>query len=187
MNSGITRYIYPSGQCEESCRDQGHTQLGLSYFVNTALWRGTRVSIFSQRPTTGWRSGLSTRRATCWARMCPLTARSASRRGGKFSDLYQAVLQHYRYEKHMEMPYTERAAAKVTACAQLWRRCFAVTAARSVKLKPAPEASKIASNGGRAGKAHGRTQSAGAISVAPGKSIQDALDKLKANGGGTMA
>ena len=24
VNSGITRYVYPSGQCEESCRDQGH-------------------------------------------------------------------------------------------------------------------------------------------------------------------
>ncbi|MGH9600230.1 MAG: alginate lyase family protein, partial [Terracidiphilus sp.] len=33
-NSGITRYVYPSGQCEETCRDQGHTQLGLGFMVN---------------------------------------------------------------------------------------------------------------------------------------------------------
>ncbi len=32
---------------------------------------------------------------------------------GRFSDTYHIILQHYRYEKHMAMPYTEKAAAKV--------------------------------------------------------------------------
>src|SRR5580700_8816613 len=37
VNSGITRYVYPTGQCKETCRDQGHTQLGLAYLINTCL------------------------------------------------------------------------------------------------------------------------------------------------------
>ncbi len=36
-NSGITRYIYPSGQCEETTRDQGHVQLGLGYLARTSI------------------------------------------------------------------------------------------------------------------------------------------------------
>lgn len=32
-NGGITKYVYPSGQCDENVRDQGHAQLGLGYFA----------------------------------------------------------------------------------------------------------------------------------------------------------
>ena len=35
-NGGITKYVYPSGQCDENARDQGHTQLGLGYFARAA-------------------------------------------------------------------------------------------------------------------------------------------------------
>src|ERR1017187_9294824 len=47
--SGITRYIYPSGQCEESTRDQAHTQLGLGYFALTSLiaWN-QNIDLFSE-------------------------------------------------------------------------------------------------------------------------------------------
>jgi hypothetical protein len=36
-NGRLTHYIYESGQCQESGRDQGHTQLGLSGLTQTAL------------------------------------------------------------------------------------------------------------------------------------------------------
>jgi len=34
--AGITKYVYPSGQCQETTRDSGHTQLGLGYLIQTA-------------------------------------------------------------------------------------------------------------------------------------------------------
>lgn len=35
-NSGITRYIYPTGQCQEATRDWGHVQLGLGELSKAA-------------------------------------------------------------------------------------------------------------------------------------------------------
>jgi hypothetical protein len=32
----VFKYIYPNGQCQESTRDQGHTQLGLGEFAGAA-------------------------------------------------------------------------------------------------------------------------------------------------------
>jgi hypothetical protein len=40
-NGGITKYIYPSGQCQESTRDMGHTQMGLDYFAKACQLPGT--------------------------------------------------------------------------------------------------------------------------------------------------
>jgi hypothetical protein len=49
VNGGITRYIYPSGQCEETPRDQNHAQLGLGYFAQTALVaRSQGVDLFGE-------------------------------------------------------------------------------------------------------------------------------------------
>lgn len=35
-NGSLVKYIYPSGQCEETCRDQGHVQMGLFEFSGAA-------------------------------------------------------------------------------------------------------------------------------------------------------
>jgi len=35
-NGSLFKYIYPNGQCQESTRDQGHTQLGLDQFAGAA-------------------------------------------------------------------------------------------------------------------------------------------------------
>ncbi|HZE85892.1 MAG TPA: alginate lyase family protein, partial [Puia sp.] len=36
VNGSIFKYIYPSGQCQESPRDQGHVQLGIGEFAGAA-------------------------------------------------------------------------------------------------------------------------------------------------------
>ena len=36
VNGSLFKYIYPNGQCQESTRDQGHVQLGLSEFAGAA-------------------------------------------------------------------------------------------------------------------------------------------------------
>lgn len=35
-NGSMVKYIYPNGQCQETCRDQGHVQMGLYEFASAA-------------------------------------------------------------------------------------------------------------------------------------------------------
>jgi hypothetical protein len=192
VNSGITHYVYPSGQCEESCRDQGHTQLGLAYFANTCVIAWNQgVDLFGEADNR-LALGFEYTARFMLGEDVPVYGKISQETRGRFSDTYHAILQHYRYEKHIAMPYTEKAAAKVLrahSIATMFRgdegfRGDEVKAPE--KLKPAPAASTIAATAGAQAKATGSTP-AQAISVAPGESIQDALDNLKARGGGTLS
>jgi hypothetical protein len=185
VNSGITHYVYPSGQCEESCRDQGHTQLGLAYLANTCVvaWNQD-VDLFAEADNR-LALGFEYTSRYMLGEDVPAYGKVSEETRGKFSDTYHVILQHYRYEKHMAMPYTERAAAKVVRAhtvATMFRGDGGKTA---TNLMPAPEPSKIAATAG-AQKQPAGAMPAGAIAVAPGESVQDALNKLKANGGGTL-
>lgn len=185
VNSGITRYVYPSGQCEESCRDQGHTQLGLGYLVNTCVVaRNQGVDLFGEADNR-LALGMEYTARFMLGEDVPCYGKISQQTRGRFGDLYHTVLQHYRYEKHMEMPYTEKAAQKVLrphTIATMFRGDIGKAPAA---LKPAPAPSKIAAMAGAQSKPTS-VAPAGTVNVAPGESIQDALDKLKANGGGTV-
>ena len=185
VNSGITHYIYPSGQCEETCRDQGHVQLGLAYLAQTcvAAWN-QGVDLFAEADNR-LALGFEYTARYMLGEDVPTYGKPSQETRGRFSDTYHVILQHYRYEKHTAMPYTEKAAAKVLrthSAATMFRGDSGKTPAN---LKPAPEPSKIAVAAGAQAKPAGAAMTAAAI-VAPGESIQDALNKLKANGGGTL-
>lgn len=186
VNSGITRYVYPSGQCEESCRDQGHTQLGLAYFANTCVIAWNQgVDLFGEADNR-LALGFEYTARFMLGEDVPVYGKISQETRGRFSDTYHAILQHYRYEKHIAMPYTERAAAKVLRAHSIATMFRGDESKAPEQLKPAPTASTIAAMAGAQAKATG-SMPAQAISVAPGESIQDALDKLKANGGGTLS
>lgn len=186
VNSGITHYVYPSGQCEETCRDQGHTQLGLTYMANTCVIAWNQgVDLFGEADNR-LALGFEYTARYMLGEDVPVYGKISEQTRGKFSDTYHAILQHYRYEKHMAMPYTEKAAAKVLrphSIATMFRGDQRHT---PVELKPAPEPSKIATTAGAQARPTS-APSATAIVVAPGESIQDALDKLKASGGGALS
>ena len=47
-NSGILKYVYPGGQCQETTRDWGHVQLGLGEFAKAAQVAGTQgIDLYS--------------------------------------------------------------------------------------------------------------------------------------------
>ena len=47
-NGSVVRYIYPNGQCQETCRDMGHVQMGLYEFASAARVAYTQgVDLFS--------------------------------------------------------------------------------------------------------------------------------------------
>ena len=185
INSGITRYVYPSGQCEETCRDQGHTQLGLGYLVNTcAIAWNQGVDLFGEADNR-LALGIEYTARFNLGETVPVYGRISDGSRGRFSDIYYTVLQHYRYEKHMQMPYTERAAEKVVRAHSIATMFRGQVVKVPAKLKPPPQPSKIAIFAGAQASATG-TPAANAINVAAGESIQDALDRLKINGGGIV-
>ena len=186
VNSGITHYVYPSGQCEETCRDQGHTQLGLSYMANTCVIAWNQgVDLFGEADNR-LALGFEYTARYMLGEDVPVYGKISEQTRGRFSDTYHVILQHYRYEQHMAMPYTERAAAKVLRPRSIATMFRGDQGEAPVKLKPAPEPSKIAVTAGAQAMPMSAPAATG-IAVAPGESIQDALDKLKANGGGTLS
>lgn len=185
VNSGITRYVYPSGQCEETCRDEGHTQLGLGYLVNTCVVAWNQgVDLFGEADNR-LALGIEYTARYNLGEDVPAYGTPSEKTRGKFSDIYHTVLQHYRYEKHMEMPYTERAAQKVLRPHSIATMFRGETGKTPAKLKAAPAPSKIAVLAG-AQKTGAGAATGGAITIKPGESIQQALEKLKGNGGGTL-
>ncbi len=185
VNSGITHYVYPSGQCEETCRDQGHTQLGLGFLVNTCVVAWNQgVDLFAEADNR-LALGIEYTARYNLGEDVPVYGRIGAGSRGRFSDIYHTVLQHYRYEKQMAMPYTEQAAQKVLRAHSVATMFRGDVGNAPVKLKSAPAASGIAAMAGAQATATGVLPAA-AITVVPGESIQDALDKLKASGGGTL-
>ena len=185
LNSGITHYVYPSGQCEESCRDQGHTQLGLSFMSKTCVIAWNQgVDLFGEADN---RLALGVEYTARYnlGYAVPAYGQISDRARGRFGDFYNEVLQHYRYVKHMEMPYTEKAAARVVRSHTVLTMFRGDRGKPAAKLKPPPAPSTIAVTAGAQARPMVAV-SAGAPGVAPGESIQAALDKLKASGGGTL-
>ena len=187
VNSGITRYVYPSGQCEDSCRDQGHTQLGLANFANTCVVAWNQgVDLFAEADNR-LALGFEYTSRYMLGEDVPAYGKISEMTRGRFSDTYHVILQHYRYDKHMAMPYTEKAAAKVVVARSVATMFRGDGGKSPAHLKPAPEPSRIAATAGAQAKPTAGAVIAATVTVAPGESIQAALDKLKANGGGTLS
>ena len=187
VNSGITRYIYPNGQCEESTRDQGHTQLGLGYLARTAIVAWNQgVDLFAEADNR-LALGYEYTAKFMLGEEVPVFGKISEDSRGHFGDIYEGVLQHYRYEKHMAMPYTEQAAAKALPRSRSVISLFRGDRGGAAgKLLPAPAPSMIAAMAGAQANPTGGAPTA-SISVAAGQSIQEALDRLAASGGGVLS
>ena len=115
-NAGLTNYVYPSGQCQESGRDQGHVQWGLSGLVclcevawkqgvdlygaeNNRLLTGmefTAKYMLGEEVPFEWQGG-------------PWDAKKISEKGrGEYVPIWETAYQHYVYRKGLQMPYTKR-------------------------------------------------------------------------------
>jgi parallel beta-helix repeat protein len=176
-NAGITRYIYPNGQCEESTRDQGHTQLGLGYFALTAriAWK-QGIDLFAEADDRLALGFEYTSRYMRGEQVQSFGTVSETLRG-RFDDFYEAAFQHYRFEKGLAMPNTEQAVMR--ARERSWHgvlTLFRGDTNRSQPAKAAPAASSIAMH---AGAQPTETKASSAyLNVKPGESIQGALDSV---------
>ncbi|WP_372898553.1 alginate lyase family protein [Stieleria sp.] len=123
-NGAIGNYFMESGQCQESGRDQAHTQMGLEFLANTCetawiqgvdlygaldnrLLKGfeytAKYNLGFDVPYVAYRS--------VEGRYHYKSISSNSR--GRLRPMYERVFNHYHNRRGMEAPYTEQAALKL--------------------------------------------------------------------------
>ena len=180
VNGSIFKYIHPSGQCQESTRDQGHVQLGLGEFAGAAQVAYTQgVDLFSAgnnrialgfEYTAGFLLGHK-----------PHSYGIISERAKNLSDIYEYVYRHYT-SKGVELPYAKLAADSVRRRAS--RSILTAVRVPSVstpKKSGFPEPNKTAWPAGAGVKSNVKFP-ANSLFVDPGESIQKALDSLAGTG-----
>jgi parallel beta-helix repeat protein len=180
VNGSLFKYIYPSGQCQETMRDQGHVQLGLGEFAGAAQVAFTQgVDLFSignnrlalgYEYTAGYLLGNK-----------PHSYGTISDRAKTLRDDYEYVYRHCT-SKGVDVPFTKRAADSVRSKASR----SVLTAVRVSTSSRGTIASIKASTVGYVAGAGSSTLPqalANAIMVTPGQSIQDALNAASKAGG----
>ncbi|NWJ50321.1 MAG: alginate lyase family protein [Bacteroidetes bacterium] len=176
VNGSIFKYVYPSGQCQETPRDQGHVQLGLGEFAGAAKVAYTQgVDLFSignNRIALGFEYT-----AQFLLGEKPYCFNVISERAKNLRDDYEYVYRHYQY-KGLELPYVKRAADSVRPQASrsvltAFRAPIFNYSPKSTKLQPG----KTAFPSG-AEMTMAKNYPANAIIVAPGQSLQKAIDSV---------
>lgn len=122
-NGAITMYFNEFGECQESGRDQTHTQMGLEYLANSAeiAWKqgvdlygaaDNRLALgfeytakYNLGETVPYKPYISYNGKYNYK-----TISSKSR--GRFRPIWEKVYNHYHNRRGMEMPYTKRVIEK---------------------------------------------------------------------------
>ncbi|NJK95853.1 MAG: hypothetical protein HC905_13915 [Bacteroidales bacterium] len=186
LNSSIFKiYLSPADNVRKVPRDQAHVQLGLGEFAGAARIAYTQgVDLFSiadNRIALGYEytaQFITGGKPHCYGVI--------SERAKDIRDDYEYVYRHYT-AKGIDMPYTKAAAdmARPKASRSILTAFRAAVAAAPKKF-PAPQVSKIAFPAGALDKVSIQAPS-NAITVNPGQSVQDALDKAAVKGGWVLA
>ena len=180
-NGGITKYVYPDGQCQESTRDQGHTQLGLGEFAGACQIAWTQgVDLYG---AAGNRLALGFEYTAKYmlGEDVPAYGLISPQSRGHFSTVYDAVYQHYHFIRGLAMPYTLRAADSTRQKASIGflaatRAPRKVAAGTANPALPTEDALFGATDHPLA------TPTSDPVTINPGSSIQDVLDAHKDSG-----
>jgi parallel beta-helix repeat protein len=181
VNGSIFKYIYPSGQCQETMRDQGHVQLGLGEFAGAAQVAYTQgVDLFSignNRIALGYEYT-----AKFLLGEKPQSYGTISERAKSLRDDYEYVYRHYT-DHGVQLPYTKRAADSIrpTASRSVLTAVRTPTANKKYKSQGILRPSKIGYIAG-AGAAVEKKFPDNSIMVAPGQSLQNALYEAAGSG-----
>jgi hypothetical protein len=118
----LENYIYPGGQCQESGRDQQHTQLGLAHMGDTCemAWHqgldlyGAAANRLLEgfEYTAQYNLGLDVSFAPDHDKTGKYTHQVISPRGS-LRPVYEQIFNHYVHRKKVAAPYTQRAAEKI--------------------------------------------------------------------------
>lgn len=109
-NGGLPNYIYPSGQCQETSRDQLHVQWGLGAFVGICeIARKQGVDLYGALDNRLLK-GLEYSAKYGLGEDVPYEGNKklGAKGRGTFLALWEAPYQHYVYRKGLEMPHVKR-------------------------------------------------------------------------------
>jgi parallel beta-helix repeat protein len=180
VNGSVFKYVYPSGQCQESTRDQAHVQLGLGEFAGAAQIAFTQgkdlLSAGDNRLALGFEYT-----AKFLMGEKPHSYGPISERAKTLRDDYEYVYRHYT-ARGIEMPYTKMAADSVRSRSSR----SILTAVRSdygnqTRIQPALKPVGIGYIAGAQVYKPG-TVKADAIIVQPGEPVQAALNRSAGTG-----
>lgn len=185
VNGSIFKYIYPSGQCQESRRDQGHVQLGLGEFAGAAHVAFTQgIDLFT---VGGNRLALGFEYTAAFLNgNMPLCYGAISHRAIKKRDDFEYAVGHYN-GKGIPMPHS----LKILDSTRLTSSISVLSATRK-PTEEKPDAVTLSSQSpfealaGAIGQATADAP-ANSISVAPGQPLQDALNKAAGSNGWVLA
>jgi parallel beta-helix repeat protein len=176
VNGSIFKYVYPSGQCQETMRDQGHVQLGLGEFAGAARVAFTQgVDLFS---IANNRIGLGYEyTAGLMFGNKPFSYGKISEKSMTIRDDYEYVFQHY-LSFGIRLPNSGRAADSIrTHTTRSVLTAFRAPVKGHANYNGNIEASKIAFPSG-AVLDHKIDFPSNAVFVSPGESLQKALDAV---------
>lgn len=185
VNGSLFKYIYPSGQCQESMRDQAHVQLGLGEFAGAAKIAFTQgVDLFSaanNRLALGYEYTarfLMGETPHCYGKI--------SEKAKALRDDYETVYRHYAAQG-IELPFTKMAADSVRPKAnRSILTSFRAPTGKVVLPKGVPLPSPIAWPAGALEQPVSAVPE-NAVRVAPGQSLQAALAQVAGNKGWVIA
>ena len=121
-NGALTNYVWANGQCQESARDQQHTQLGLGFLADaceTAWKQGDDLwSACGHRLALGFEY---TARYNLGEEV-PVTGKKpiSSEGRGRFRPIYEKVYHHYHERIGLELKFTRQVLEKIRPEGEHW-------------------------------------------------------------------
>ena len=182
-NGGITKYIYPNGQIQETTRDWPHVQLGLGEFAKAAQIAWTQGVDFYAVADNRLALGFEYTAKFMLGEEVPVYGDISQRGRGEFRDIYESVYAHYSKVKQAEMPYTKKI-LDLTRPSSSW----GFLESHRAPMKPMHFSQKVKKllHNSRAQTGAildmGEIGSEDYIKVMPGQSIQMAIDKGSKSG-----
>lgn len=111
-HGAIPHYVYPTGQCQESTRDQAHTQLGLGFLAGTCQVAWTQGIDLFGADDNRLAIGFEYTAKYNLGEDVPCEGTISPKVRGKFQPIYELIYRHYAIDKGIAMPYTKRVAEK---------------------------------------------------------------------------
>ncbi|NKB71054.1 MAG: hypothetical protein GKR89_28625 [Candidatus Latescibacteria bacterium] len=182
-NGGITKYIYPSGQCQETTRDQNHTQMGLREFAQACRVAWNQGVDLYAAADNRLALGFEYTAKYLLGEDVPAYGPASSQGRRRISDIYESIYQHYHHVKGLDMPYVERAVEKARGRRRAWS---ALTMHEGplphppTSIGPPTPSPQAPLAGAQSGPTAAPPSSA--VQVAQGDNIQAALDSCPPGG-----
>jgi len=181
-NSGIIKYVYPGGQCQETTRDWGHVQLGIGEFAKAAQVADTYgidfYSLGDDRLAQGFEQ--------CAKYMLDkqdidMYGIMQDRANTSIRDIYETIYSYYKNVRGIDLVYSGEACKAIRN-----RSTVGVLTAIKAPRREFKELSKLvipnflkASQTGALSKGPAKNAPDGSIIIQPGESIQAAINTNK--------